>query len=422
MDTNDSAPLEASNMWELKQTPPMLAFLSLAYTVVFTLSIIGNVVVIATVYRIPSMHTAINYFICNLSTADTLVAIFCLPLNLISSTFTNWMVGRTLCKALPYLQGVAVAASVTTLSFIAFDRFLAVCHPLRRHFSKKQSIVILACIWIYGLLLLLPWAFNYDTTIISPDNRTLYLWCVNNMSESVTQGYQIGVIFCLLYAAPLAFITACYGLVAAKLSRRTAQQEEFLRKSSTANDRRQMSRLVKMLVTVVLIFAISWLPLHLISVLFFSRTVRVYMESFGPALPSLVQWIGISNCCVNPWIYCAFSKSYRTNFLNTLRCRFVQPVTGSVLQRSCVQSPAPASHFAAAAGAAAAAPNLGSHPINNNRKSEQNMPLLAAKYSKIPRNKDDNQDADGTSGDCLSMVQLNAHRDDSDSICATADI
>uniref|UniRef100_A0A1I8ISA0 C3H1-type domain-containing protein n=2 Tax=Macrostomum lignano TaxID=282301 RepID=A0A1I8ISA0_9PLAT len=66
-------------------------------------------------------------------------------------------------------------------------------------------------------------AFNYDTTIISPDNRTLYLWCVNNMSESVTQGYQIGVIFCLLYAAPLAFITACYGLVAAKLSRRTAQ-------------------------------------------------------------------------------------------------------------------------------------------------------------------------------------------------------
>uniref|UniRef100_A0A1I8HWC7 phospholipase D n=2 Tax=Macrostomum lignano TaxID=282301 RepID=A0A1I8HWC7_9PLAT len=87
MSTNDTLTDAPVNLWELNLSPTLLSLLAVAYTVVFALSLIGNAAVIGTVYRLPSMHTAINYFICNLSTADILMAIFCLPLNLIANTF-----------------------------------------------------------------------------------------------------------------------------------------------------------------------------------------------------------------------------------------------------------------------------------------------------------------------------------------------
>uniref|UniRef100_A0A1I8IT64 G_PROTEIN_RECEP_F1_2 domain-containing protein n=1 Tax=Macrostomum lignano TaxID=282301 RepID=A0A1I8IT64_9PLAT len=208
----------------------------------------------------------------------------------------NWVAGRALCKAIPYLQGVAVAASVTTFSVIAFDRYLAICRPLKRHFSKKKTMCIICGIWMYVLLALSPWLIYHDLQTVPNNNRT-YLVCINTMDMVQMKIYHIIVIFFLLYAGP-----CCLSLVATQ-------------RSSNAHDKKQMSRLVKMLATVVLIFAISWLPLHIVGILFYvSRELKL-----EGSLP-LIQWVGISNCCVNPWIYCAFSQSYRDNFFNTLRC------------------------------------------------------------------------------------------------------
>jgi len=38
-------------------------------------------------------------------------------------TTAGWQLGAVMCKATPFLQGVAVSASVSTLTAIAFDRF-----------------------------------------------------------------------------------------------------------------------------------------------------------------------------------------------------------------------------------------------------------------------------------------------------------
>uniref|UniRef100_A0A1I8I2I7 G_PROTEIN_RECEP_F1_2 domain-containing protein n=1 Tax=Macrostomum lignano TaxID=282301 RepID=A0A1I8I2I7_9PLAT len=172
---------------------------------------------------------------------------------------------------------------------------------------------IICGIWMYVLLALSPWLIYHDLQTVPNNNRT-YLVCINTMDMVQMKIYHIIVIFFLLYAGPLLFIAGCYATVAYKLSRRSNRQADFLRKSSNAHDKKQMSRLVKMLATVVLIFAISWLPLHIVGILFYvSRELKL-----EGSLP-LIQWVGISNCCVNPWIYCAFSQSYRDNFFNTLR-------------------------------------------------------------------------------------------------------
>lgn len=50
------------------------------------------------------MRTVTNYFIVNLSLADVLVTITCLPATLVVDITETWFFGQPLCKVIPYLQ------------------------------------------------------------------------------------------------------------------------------------------------------------------------------------------------------------------------------------------------------------------------------------------------------------------------------
>lgn len=63
--------------------------LTIAYSIVFIVGIIGNSVVVAIVCKSPRMRTVTNYFIANLALADILVLLFCLPATLVSNLFVR---------------------------------------------------------------------------------------------------------------------------------------------------------------------------------------------------------------------------------------------------------------------------------------------------------------------------------------------
>lgn len=56
------------------------------------------------VWKNRHMRTVTNYFIVNLSLADVLVTIICLPASLVVDITETWFFGNTLCKIVPYLQ------------------------------------------------------------------------------------------------------------------------------------------------------------------------------------------------------------------------------------------------------------------------------------------------------------------------------
>lgn len=63
--------------------------ITLAYSIVFLVGIVGNSFVVAIVCKSPRMRTVTNYFIVNLALADILVLVFCLPATLVSNLFTR---------------------------------------------------------------------------------------------------------------------------------------------------------------------------------------------------------------------------------------------------------------------------------------------------------------------------------------------
>lgn len=64
----------------------------------------GNALVCIVVWKNTPMRTVTNLFIVNLSTADLLVVLVCLPATVVGDITETWFVGRAFCKLIHYLQ------------------------------------------------------------------------------------------------------------------------------------------------------------------------------------------------------------------------------------------------------------------------------------------------------------------------------
>ena len=73
----------------IRQPDHMIVIFAIAYGLVFMFALLGNILVIAVIFKDPTMRNVTNYFILNLAVADILVAIFVLPITLLANIFSG---------------------------------------------------------------------------------------------------------------------------------------------------------------------------------------------------------------------------------------------------------------------------------------------------------------------------------------------
>lgn len=75
-------------------------------------------------------------------------------------------------------------------------------------------------------------------------------------------------------------------------------------------------QVLKMLLVVIVTFALSWLPLYvLFCIIKFSLASE--LESADGVIVTMIpvtQWLGASNSCINPIIYAFFNRKFRAGF------------------------------------------------------------------------------------------------------------
>jgi len=69
-------------------------------------------------------------------------------------------------------------------------------------------------------------------------------------------------------------------------------------------------QMIKMMVTVVIFYALCWLPLHTIS-LIGDHNPAIYNNKYTPVLWLCFHWLSMSNSCYNPIIYLWMSPKFR---------------------------------------------------------------------------------------------------------------
>ncbi|XP_045213880.1 neuropeptide SIFamide receptor-like isoform X2 [Mercenaria mercenaria] len=312
---------EMSDIPLVKQPPHLIAVYAIAYGLVFIFGLIGNSFVIAVIIKDPSMRNVTNYFILNMAVADILVAILCVPITLLANIFTGWRYGAFLCKITPYVQSVVQCASVNTLAAIAFDRYLAICYTRHSKISACASRTTIASIWIFAASIMIPLLVFYQK-YMHPDYHDVPMCHQLWPNFDLQRGYFLIALFCVCYVLPLIMILLCYVLIAVKVWKRNAPGVQ-------TNGRliiyKSKVKVLKMLAVIVILFAFSWLPLYAVylKVYFGAEDLtendrKIIFEIVVP----FAQWLGASNCGMNPIIYCFFSKKYRRGFKKLLYCRF----------------------------------------------------------------------------------------------------
>ena len=123
-----------------------------------------------------------------------------------------------------------------------------------------------------------------------------------------------------LYIIPLSTIFFAYGSIVCRLWKSTAPPGDASR-GECARRIAQRKRSVRMLVVIVLLFALSWFPfftLHVVTV--FKDDIDTSGAIFRIAAASL-QLVAYSNSCTNPIIYCFMSDNFREHFRRAICCR-----------------------------------------------------------------------------------------------------
>ncbi|XP_077164839.1 orexin receptor type 2 isoform X2 [Paroedura picta] len=315
------------------------------YIIVFLVALIGNILVCVAVWKNHHMRTVTNYFIVNLSLADVLVTITCLPATLVVDITETWFLGDSLCKT------VSVSVSVLTLSCIALDRWYAICHPLMFKSTAKRARKSIVVIWTVSCLIMIPQAIVMECSSVLPGlaNKTvLFTVCDERWGAEVYPKLYHTCFFLITYMAPLCLMVLAYLQIFHKLWCRqipgtsATVQRKWKPVQSTAQTRgprpsaklrisavaaeikqiRARRKTARMLMVVLLVFALCYLPISILNVL--KRVFGMFNNADDREMVyawfTFSHWLVYANSAANPIIYNFLSGKFREEFKAAFSC------------------------------------------------------------------------------------------------------
>ncbi|XP_066142622.1 orexin receptor type 2-like [Euwallacea fornicatus] len=288
------------------------------YVIVFITALAANLVLIIIVVKDRYMQNVTNYFLVNLSVADLLVTLICMP-NAAWRAYTDaYGFGSISCKIFVYLQGISVASSIFTITTMAIDRYLAIIRPfgLRfRCFNRTSTVIMIFILWTLSLILFSPNLWIAELQTIKGD-ITL---CRMNYNVSPVPQDIIGIVwFIFMFAIPGCIMTIAYSLMGKTLC--SALPPFDHNESTCAQQRnrvmRSRKRVACILLLLAVVFAGCWLPYHIMILV---ENLNNHEETDVVRIYLLL--LGHSNSALNPIIYCALSRNFRTSIKNLLKCK-----------------------------------------------------------------------------------------------------
>ncbi|XP_066304233.1 neuropeptide FF receptor 2-like [Branchiostoma lanceolatum] len=289
----------------------VMSLIILAYVLVFVLCVAGNIIVCTVVIRTPRLRTVTNYFILNLAVSDLLVAVFCMPFTLVEHILTDYQFGDVMCRVNPMIQGVSVAASVYTMTAIAFDRYKAIVFPMEDRMSLKRMWQIVGGIWVCGIVIMLPQVFVLQVVSYGPSADNTVSACIEIWPLDTYRQVYTAALVSLVYVLPLLVISYLYCRVMYKLSSTPSSAGQ--RPTQFAVSRKRV-KVLKMLITVVVLFALSWLPLYTCWMMNEFADLALWQRAIiSHYIYPIGHWLAYSNSCANPIVYGFFNSNIRKN-------------------------------------------------------------------------------------------------------------
>ncbi|XP_025029197.1 olfactory receptor 13G1-like [Python bivittatus] len=136
----------------LTNSPELQILLFWVFAFIYAIALAANFLLLVTISTFKKLHTPMYFLIFNLSLVNILSISVTIP-RLLQSLLTH---RKTIsfygCIAQVYFIIWALGSELLLLSFMAFDRYAAICHPLHYTVRKEVCIGIATTVWIAGMM------------------------------------------------------------------------------------------------------------------------------------------------------------------------------------------------------------------------------------------------------------------------------
>ena len=124
----------------------------------FVVTVFGNLLIILAISSDPHLHTPMYFFLSNLSLADICFTSTTIPKMLVNIQTQRKAISYAGCITQVYFFMVFGGMDTFLLTVMAYDRFVAICHPL--HYTVIMNPRL--C----GLMVLLSWVISLSYSLI----------------------------------------------------------------------------------------------------------------------------------------------------------------------------------------------------------------------------------------------------------------
>ncbi|KAM9170993.1 olfactory receptor 52R1-like [Pangshura tecta] len=199
--------LEAAHVW-----------ISIPFCTIYAIALLGNFTILFIVKTEPSLHVPMYYFLCMLAFTDVVLSTSILPKMLIIFWFYSREINFSACLTQMYFILSFSAIQSGILVAMAFDRYVAICDPLRHSTILTSPVVakIGLILVLRGAILVLPYPFlarrlPYCRTNIIPHTYCEHIAVVKLACAdiSVSSYYSLSVVF-LVIGMDVSFIVVSY--------------------------------------------------------------------------------------------------------------------------------------------------------------------------------------------------------------------
>ena len=279
-------------------------------------AIIGNLIVLITVIKNPSLRQPCYYLLASLSAMDLFVGIAVNPLYIMLTNFVSWQYREEHLLQLESFFAMSSSMIIMhILSVVSIERYIAVIHSLRYYsvVTVKRSCITIVIVWVFGFTL-----NSFFFALANEDLPKLWIIC--------------GIITGL---APLLVIFFCYGKIfraARDQSRRIAVAECSVsavsrEKEGTATpqttgatrsvEAKRTKKTAWTVGIVVVVAVVLSMPVTVVSVLQIATTNLCRRRHYNRAW----MWaatLSLTNSAMDPWIYAMRIREFRAFFKRTL--------------------------------------------------------------------------------------------------------
>ncbi|CAF0965933.1 unnamed protein product [Adineta steineri] len=288
-------------------------------SMIICITLIGNLYIIFELSCLRHRHrTRLHLFILNLAIGDLTICFCTMTSELFLLVYDQeWILGNLACKLTLYIQVVTIASTTFINVAMTYDRYEAICCPLRvfKSFGRIRRIIMIC--WLCSFIVAIPQLFIFEQSQF-PKRPTKYRCASTGYTAEWQRRAYFTIFACYVLVLPVICMTIWYIRIIFTINKSTElwthnARDQTIALSSVFLTSPTKIKTVKLAITIIIVFVVCWTPYMVLTLIEIYSNGKFHIPSW---CDGVLQTISLIQSSLNPFIYIAFN--HRRKYSPTL--------------------------------------------------------------------------------------------------------